>query len=125
MLQTIKRYNIPESYFSIIAYFIIVLGALLRIILFVGDRSLMIDEANLARNYDERSFSRLFESLNYEQYAPPLFSVIVKSLTLTFGTVERALWGLPFISGIVTLLLFYRLCRHFLQPKYILYPIIV
>lgn len=102
---------------------ILFLGILLRCILFSRQRSLFIDEANLARNYYEKSFAQLFGHLDYDQFAPPFFSVIQKLFFTLFEFTEHGLWVFPLLSGISSLFLFYFLCRHFLSPVYILYPL--
>ncbi|MEL6987995.1 MAG: hypothetical protein AAGK97_09200, partial [Bacteroidota bacterium] len=69
----------------IIPYAIIALGIFFRLYLFIQNRSLMIDEANLARNIVEKSGLEFFKVLDYQQYAPPLFLQIQKYFITLFG----------------------------------------
>lgn len=97
------------------------IGAVVRIIVFLQNRNLFLDEANLSRNFDEKSFSQLFQNLDYEQYSPPLFSILQKLSMLAFGVSEYALRLVPLLSSLVVLFLFYRLCQHFITHKFLLW----
>ena len=72
-------------------------------------RSLFLDEANLALNIAERSWGGFFRSLDHEQYAPPLFLLLVKAACELVG---YSVWGLrlvPLLAGWGTLGLAWRL----------------
>lgn len=76
---------------------------------YLAGRSLFLDEANLALNIAERNFGAFFQPLRYEQYAPPLFLVLVK---LACEAVGYSVWGLrlvPLLAGMGTLWLAWRL----------------
>lgn len=60
---------------------IAVAGSALLIGLYLADRSVFLDEANLIRNIVERDFGSLVGPLGYEQSAPFLFTWLVKSCT--------------------------------------------
>ena len=87
------------------------LGVLLRIVIFLQNHSIQLDEANLARNIIEKPFGDFFQSLDYQQYAPPLFLVIEKANTLLFGPSEYALRLFPLLVGMGSLFLFYQLAK--------------
>lgn len=108
---------------GVAAWFIILAGAALRLKLYLSDRSLHIDEANLARNFFERSYAGLFQQLNYEQFAPPFFSVIEKFFCEIFGYSEQSLWLFPFVAGLLSLVFLYRLAGRFLPPVLVLLPL--
>lgn len=61
-------------------------------------RPLFIDEANVARNLFDRSWSGLFLPLDHQQYAPPLYLVLTKACGELFGYGELAL-RLPALLG--------------------------
>ncbi|MEM7574200.1 MAG: hypothetical protein AAF433_14940 [Bacteroidota bacterium] len=63
-----------------------------------GSRGLFLDEANLALAVRERSFIQLWQPLPYEQYAPPLYLVLVKALAELFSYDENYL-RLPSLLG--------------------------
>jgi len=115
---------IKESYFRIINVLIIAAGIAYRIIIYFQNRSLFIDEANVGRNIAERSFSQFFETLSYEQYAGPLFLIILKVNTLLLGMTEYALRLWPLIAGIISLILFYQLLKREFSEKWLWFPLL-
>jgi len=104
---------------------ILLAGTSLRIFQYFQNQSLYLDEANLARNYIEKSFIQLFTNLDYKQYAPPFFSFIEKICLEIGGNTEYALRLFPLLCGIASLFLFYLLCKKFISSKHILYPLIL
>ena len=91
-------------------------GISLRIWAYYQNPSLYLDEANLARNVAERSYSGFFQTLDYHQYAPPLFMSLVKAATQLFGQGE---WGLrlwPLLAGTGALVFFCELNRRWSLP---------
>ena len=87
-------------------------GAAVRIAVYLQNRSLFLDEANLARNVAERGFSGFFRPLDYEQFAPPFFLVWTKAHTQLLGNTEYALRLLPLLAGLAALYLFWRLTEE-------------
>ncbi len=92
------------------------LGAALRTILWWQDRSLFIDEANLVRNFLEKPFPALFGPLDYQQYAPPIFSILEKTMLSVFGPAERVGRFLPLVFGLGSLPLAWSMGRRWLSP---------
>lgn len=92
------------------------LGIWIRLKVYWAGRSLFLDEANLSRNIVERSWSGFFQTLDYQQYAPPGYLVLVKSATAIFGTGEYGLRLVALMSSIALLLvvrwLSHQLIRH-------------
>ncbi|HEX7024072.1 MAG TPA: hypothetical protein VF187_04560, partial [Gemmatimonadales bacterium] len=64
---------------------ILVLGAVLRIVEFLHNRSFWVDEAMLALSIGTRSFAELVRPLSYDQTAPVLFLWLVKTSSLIGG----------------------------------------
>lgn len=95
----------------------ILYGALLRLSLYLSNRSLWIDEAMLAYSILHRTFSGLMSPLSYNQVAPPGFLILEKLAVLLFGDSEYALRLFPLLAGILSLFLFYRVARCFLIPR--------
>ena len=100
------------------AYVVLGLGFLLRLVVWGQQRSIILDEAALLRNYGERSYGQLFQNLDYEQYAPPLFSVVVKACVQVFGNNELAARLFPLLCSLATLVLFRTLAQRWLPPLF-------
>ncbi|RYD54857.1 MAG: hypothetical protein EOP56_17975 [Sphingobacteriales bacterium] len=100
---------------ELLPVFIIVAGIILRIVVYLQNRCLIIDEANIARNIYERGYTALAMPLNYEQYAPPIFLWMLKACTQFFGYSEYVFRLVPFFSASVSLLLLYDLLKHFIR----------
>ena len=90
---------------------ILLLGLLLRIVVYFQNRSLFLDEANLARNIAELSWEACFAPLHYQQYAPPLFLLLEKINWIIFGPSELSLRFWPLIMGCLALVGIYFLLR--------------
>ena len=90
---------------------IVLIGTIARLNVWVHNRSFFIDEANLARNIVEKSFPDYFDSLDYEQYAPPLFLMETKIVTAILGTRDYSFRIIPLISGIASLIILFLLLR--------------
>jgi Dolichyl-phosphate-mannose-protein mannosyltransferase len=96
------------------------IGILLRIVVWLQERSIFLDEANLLRNYAERDYAGLFKDLDYQQYAPPLFSVAMKAVIQIFGNHELGVKIVPLWCGSMMLWYFYRLSHQIVSPKAVL-----
>ena len=82
---------------------------------YLANRSLWFDEALLALNILDRDWSRLAEPLDYNQGAPLLFLWLEKGAVLIFGPQELSLRLVPFVAGLLALLLCWPLARHYLS----------
>ncbi len=93
-------------------------GILLRLIPYLFNRSLWLDESMLALNIINKNFTQLLtQPLEYDQAAPLLFLVVEKISANAFGTSEYALRLFPLLCGVLSLFLFYRLSKLCLTPK--------
>ena len=95
---------------------LVALGGLLRGAVWLQQRSVYLDEVNLLRNFLERPYAGLFRGLDYEQYSPPLFSVLMKAAVAAFGTGELAIRAVPLLSSLGALVLFRHLAGRWLPP---------
>ena len=102
-------------FLTTVSWTLLGLGIGLRLLVYAQNRSLIIDEANLALNIVERQGWAFFQSLDYQQYCPPLFLLASKWSTLLGGVNEWSLKALPLLSGLVLLILLYRLAKHWLN----------
>lgn len=97
------------------------ISIVLCVMLFVQDRSLLLDSLNVARNIGERSMIELSRPLSYEQSAPLLFLWISKLITSIFGITHYSLRLLPLMAGVLSLLLFADISKRLLKnPFYII-----
>jgi uncharacterized membrane protein len=74
------------------------------------------DEAALALNIVQRPFGGLFKPLDNDQGAPIGFLLLEKSVVKIWGDHEKALRLVPQVVSILSLPLFYWLCRKLLPP---------
>jgi hypothetical protein len=87
---------------------VIALGFMLRVIQFLFNRSLQVDEAMLSLNIVHRGFSEVLLPLDMNQSAPVLFLILEKLAVVVFGNMEYALRLLPLTSSVICLLLIHR-----------------
>lgn len=120
-MHSIKRQFIPTSKWLLnsqkLSFVIIGFGLIVRLIQYLSNRSLWADEAVLALNIVNRSYSELLQPLDYDQAAPLGFLIIEKLNVQLFGNNEYALRLLPFLSGILSLFLFYKLANYCLKQQ--------
>lgn len=103
---------------------LLVLGMAVRLCVFFQNRSLFLDEANLARNIVEKPVPQFFKPLDYEQYAPPFFLIFEKAATSALGNTEQALRLFPLLMGCLVLLFFYLiLLKQFGTPVWVWFPL--
>lgn len=98
-------------------------GAALRLYVYLQNRDLIIDEANIARNIYERGFKELAVPLDYEQFAPPVFLWITKLFSMLFGMGEQALKIYPLLCGLAALWVFYKILKALMPRQAIWYPV--
>ncbi|RYD58734.1 MAG: hypothetical protein EOP56_03870 [Sphingobacteriales bacterium] len=110
---------------KILAFAIMIIGVGLRLMVYLQNRNLILDEANVARNIFERGFSALVKPLSYEQYAPPIFLWILKLSAALFGYSEQVLRLYPIIAGIVALFLLYKVGKEIGGLRAVWYPLIL
>ena len=110
-LNNINRYYSPALLAGIL-----LTGGLARVFIFFQNRSFFLDEANLARNVVEKKPWDFFGTLDYEQYAPPLFLCIQKFNVWWLGASEYGVRFFPLLCGLFSLWLFYKLALRFIKP---------
>ena len=109
--------KIHKSIYYLIILFIFVAALYLRSYAYIQFRPLWHDECSLAINILNKNFLDFFSNLSHEQYAPPLFMIFTKILTLIFGMKEAVFRFLPFIFSIFSIPLFYIFSKKFLERK--------
>jgi hypothetical protein len=88
---------------------------LLRVAQYVSNRSLWIDEADLALNLRSRSFAELLKPLDFGQGAPPGFLLLEKAVATAAGYSEPALRLVPLLAGIIAVVAFAWVARQTLS----------
>lgn len=94
-------------------WIIVSFGIVTRLTQYLFNRSLWRDEASLALNIINRSFSGLLQPLDYDQAAPIGFLMVEKLLVQLLGDSEYVLRLFPFLSGVISLFLFYKLAKDY------------
>jgi len=112
-----------EKVMRLIAFLILAIGIVLRVVVYLQNRNLFIDEANVARNIFERTYAELLSPLNYEQYAAPLFVWLLKFSTQCLGYSEYAYRIFPLLAGIGALYTGMLLFKEFVSFKALWYPL--
>jgi len=84
---------------------------------FGGQFSFSVDELAIARNITDRTIGGLFQRLEFGQIAPIGFLLALKTSASLFGASEWSLRLLPFVSGLVTIPLFWVVARRTLLDQ--------
>lgn len=98
-------------------WLLVAIAIVIRARPYLTGRPLWHDEAALALNLLERSFTGLFDPLSYTQAAPLGFLLLTKLVIRVFGTSEYALRLLPFTAAIASVGLFYAVARRVLPSS--------
>lgn len=107
----------------ILSLILLAIGAALRIYIYLQNRNLIIDEANIARNIYDRGFGALLKPLDNFQYAPPTFLWVTKLNSLLFGMGELSLRIYPLVCGLAALVAFYQILKELIPDRAIWYPV--
>jgi uncharacterized membrane protein len=97
---------------AILCVAIFLIGATFRLSQYIADRSLWLDEAKLALNIINRSFSGLAQPLDYDQGAPLGFLFVQKLLTVLLGNADYVLRIFPLICGLFSFWAIYALAKR-------------
>ena len=99
-----------------ITLFFFGLGVALRLIWYLRAEPLWLDEAYVAFNVMERSFSDLLKELDYDQYAPVGYLFTLRASFLALGPTEYAFRLYSLFFALLGMYLFYRLAKEILSP---------
>lgn len=123
MRLQIRSLRSKDGLLSLLILLIIATGVVLRLAMFLHNRNLIIDEANIVRNLSERGFGGLMQALKYEQYAPPVFLWIEKLVSLVLGYGEKPMRLYPLLCGLGTLVLFPAVARKLMRKEVMWLPL--
>ncbi len=90
-----------------IVFSVFLIGSILRIGFFWMDSSFWGDEAAVALNLKERSFSELGKPLDYGQHAPLLYLLVEKGLNELAGSSEHVLRSPSLVASLLSILLYF------------------
>jgi hypothetical protein len=105
-----------SNWLHYLSLLIVLFGIVVRLVQYFSNRSLWGDELMLALNIVERSYPEFLKPLDHIQAAPPAFLWVEKLSVQLFGNNEYALRLFPLISGIISLIAFYKLGQWALSP---------
>lgn len=107
-----------KFWYYIILVLIFVLGILIRANLYFLTSVFEDDECRLAiALLEAKNYLALFLPLDAGQSAPPIFTICSKFLGDISGYSEKALTSIPFLSGIVSIFLFFKICNDYFSKK--------
>ena len=98
-------------------WIILAIGIYIRVVQYIANRSLWLDEAMLSLNIVHRTLFGLLKPLIYNQAAPIGFLFLEKLAVLIFGPNEYSLRLFPLLSGVIALFLFYKVSRLYIKDK--------
>lgn len=102
---------------NLLALIISLSGILLRLFHYFYNRSLWMDEVYLSSSFLHFNYTELAtKALDHDQKAPLGFLWLVKLTVDLFGKNEMALRLIPLTGGIISIILFVKVCRYFLKP---------
>ncbi|MCC6186167.1 MAG: hypothetical protein IT256_03340 [Chitinophagaceae bacterium] len=112
-----------ENRFELLALVVVLIGIVFRITIFVQNRNLIIDEANVVRNIYERGFLELLQPLKYEQYAAPIYLWSLEVFSHLFGYSEQAMRLSALLCGLGSIFVFWHLLRKVLPVNSLWLPL--
>lgn len=105
----------PGRRFALWPLAVVLLGAAIELRAYVFNRSLWLDEASISLNITQRGYRALTEPLSFGQAAPIAWLWLEHAAVQAFGPHEQALRLLPLLSGLLSLLLFWRIAQQMLS----------
>jgi len=91
----------------------VLLGTLFRLVQYLSNRNMTIDESNYALLFEEMSFKEILLEFKFPYPAPYGFIAIQKSLASLIANNEYVLRFYPLLAGILSLFLLNRIKDHF------------
>ena len=122
MTHTNHQFNFNATFKKVyssqwLIWIIITVGILVRVRQYIADRSLWLDESMLSSNILNRTFSGLLQPLDFGQGAPIGFLFLEKLAVLTGGPSEYSLRFFPLLSGVIALVVFYKVSVRYIKNE--------
>jgi uncharacterized membrane protein len=102
-----------------LAWAVLAVGVLFRIVHYLSNRGLWLDEAMLALNILDRGPLELFRPLAHYQTAPVLVRLLMDAATVLFGPHELALRLVPLLASLASLWLCLLIGRICLETRFL------
>jgi hypothetical protein len=115
----------PQRLTILFAVILIMIGAVLRLAVYLDALPFRVDELRVATNLFERSFAELVRPLDYNQSAPIGYLWLLKLATYVPVSGELALRFLSLAAGIVSLYLFYVVGRRLALSSGMLFALLI
>jgi hypothetical protein len=96
---------------------IIGLGIALRVITYLWNRAMWLDESSLRGNVADVPILDFSAPLSHDQLAPLGFLIVERAMATFLADRNQVLRFLPLVTGLAALVLFERLARHVLQRR--------
>ena len=113
-----KETDFFKIFFYILIFIITSAGIYIRTRLYLARIPLWLDEIMLGYSFTDYSLSKILTNgLEAFQKAPPLFSFAVLTIRKLFGINELTLRFIPYLSGILSILIFYILIKKNINSK--------
>lgn len=93
------------------------LGVAMRVVTYLWNRAMWLDEASLKYNVVDVPVLRFSEPLSGDQLAPMGFLIVERALATLVGSRNYVLRSVPMVAGIVALFLFDRLAARVLPRR--------
>lgn len=103
---------------------VVLAGIFIRLVQYLYNRSLRLDELLLLRNLKTWQWSGFFDQLGDHQFAPPGFLALEKWTMDLMGDSEYALRLFPLIFSIFSLILFSKLCSKMLTEPHRIFALL-
>lgn len=111
LLEKITRNHpkVSPNFLHYLSLLIVLFGIVVRLVQYFSNRALWGDELMLALHIVEHPYPEFLKSLEDVQTAPPAFLWVEKLSVQLLGNNEYALRLFPLVSGIISLIAFYKL----------------
>jgi len=123
--KILKTAENKHNYFPALIWTVIVIGIILRLILPFLNIGMSGNECGLATNIINREYWGLFNPLDYNQTAPPLFLCLIKFCTTIFPmnnaeTTNMILRTIPLCAGVLSIFAFYHLLTNIFVNRFVI-----
>lgn len=99
-----------------LAYAAAAFGCVLRLLRYVDNPALWLDEAFLSLNLMDKSLADVLGPLDFLQSAPPGFLLVEKGAEMIIGDAEQSLRLFPMLASLASVVLFLFIARRVLAP---------
>ena len=110
-MRLLSFFRSEQTLYKIMLSAGLLLGVIARLVQYLSNQSLWLDEAALASSIVNRSYAGLLENPDYHQIAPIGFLFVERFFVSLFGKSGLVLHIFPLLCGLASVFLFYHLCK--------------